>query len=435
MAGAGGLKAAEFPPGALVIALSGGADSAVCGWLALQTEQPVRAIHVDHRWPDSAMMRQAAQDVAAHLGLSLQVIEVEVPAGSSPENQARLARYDALLAALAPDEVLCTGHTSDDQAETVLGNLIRGAGLDGLTGVGRRRAKVHRPLLGLSRHEVRAKAIDLGLPFVDDPANTDPRYTRVRIRQLIDDVEVSLGPGVSERITQTAGRLAADADLLDNAACSVPIWQSQRRIRVALGELAARPLAVQNRVLRRLARTAHPPYAGESDELMRLMRVATGEIPQTDVGEGWRARRRGPWLEMFCDVPEPAQAHWELPGTTSFGSYSFAAEMVEDRLLLPHPLSRWILYTNPAIKNLVIRGATTADVISRGEGHKSVWDALAEHGVPADDRPVYPVVIAGDALIWVPGIRTDPTIWPQSGGDRYLCLTAREDLVWHPLAP
>ena len=120
----------------LVIALSGGPDSAAAATLAREAGMAIRAIHVDHGLPGSAVMRSAATAIAAELGIDLEVVEVH-PAVTT-ETALREARYEALLTHIDPNETLVTGHTSDDQAETVLMNLLRGAGPRGLAGMPRR---------------------------------------------------------------------------------------------------------------------------------------------------------------------------------------------------------------------------------------------------------------------------------------------------------
>src|SRR5690554_6166813 len=125
----------DLPDGDLVVALSGGADSAALAWLVGEEGRSVRAIHVDHGFPGSPLMRRAAMAVAAALDIPLEIVAVTVPEGPSPENQARIARYAALAAALKEGETLLTAHTADDNVETVIINLARGTGTRGLAGI------------------------------------------------------------------------------------------------------------------------------------------------------------------------------------------------------------------------------------------------------------------------------------------------------------
>ena len=124
----------------------------------------------------------SALTLAEDLALPLTVLSAPVEDGANLESRARDARWQGIRANLAPGEVVVTGHSLDDLAETVLINLLRGAGSRGLAAMSVRRNGVVRPLTGTSRADLRGVAETLGLPFVDDPANADPRHLRNRIR-------------------------------------------------------------------------------------------------------------------------------------------------------------------------------------------------------------------------------------------------------------
>ena len=149
----------------VVIALSGGPDSAAVAALAREAGICTRAVHVDHGLPASPAMRAAAIAVAEKLGIQLEVVEVR-PAGTS-ETELRAARYEALLEHVGPNETIVTGHTSDDQAETVLMNLFRGAGPRGLAGIPARRGQFQtwKKLTEeeVFKNESKAKYGDLGI--------------------------------------------------------------------------------------------------------------------------------------------------------------------------------------------------------------------------------------------------------------------------------
>ncbi len=237
MAGADGLTAADAildRAGRLfagekrrfAVALSGGADSAVAAWVAVQAvgAARVRAIHVHHGREASEDLARAASEIAAVLDIAFTQVGVEVPAGPSFEAQARSVRLPALEAAAAAGEEIVTGHHRGDAAETVLGNLIRGAGAAGLSGISARRGRWMRPLLSIPRAEVKAAAAELGLPFVDDPTNTDRSLTRNLLRlDVLPELEQRLGPGVESSLARAAGLLAADDEELDRLASCVRV--------------------------------------------------------------------------------------------------------------------------------------------------------------------------------------------------------------------
>ena len=130
------------------MALSGGADSAALAFLVLRSSPESRAVHVNHSLPYSGRLEAAAREVASMLGIPLQVATVSVPEGSSPEGRARAVRYRALTDSADHGEVILTAHTLDDQAETVLFNILRGTGSRGLSGIPVwRPPNINRPLV------------------------------------------------------------------------------------------------------------------------------------------------------------------------------------------------------------------------------------------------------------------------------------------------
>jgi tRNA(Ile)-lysidine synthetase-like protein len=147
--------------------------------------EPV-AVHVDHGLrAGSGADAHAVSEVAARLGAGFLTTEVEIEPGSNLEARARVARYDALELArtrVGAGSVL-VAHTADDQAETVLLNVLRGAAAAGLAGMARHHGTVVRPLLGMRRADTRALCATLGLPVLDDPMNDDPAFRRVAVRR------------------------------------------------------------------------------------------------------------------------------------------------------------------------------------------------------------------------------------------------------------
>lgn len=200
-----------------LVACSGGADSLALAWAAAHVAgrrgTSVRAIVVDHQMQvgSDAVAASTAEGLGL-FGLAARVVRVDVvDAGAGPEASAREARYAALTAALGPGERALLGHTLDDQAETVLLGLARGAGLRGLSGMRASRGVFDRPLLGLGREVTEAACAELGLQPWADPMNRDHAYARVRVREVVlPTLERELGPGVREALARTA-RLAAEA--------------------------------------------------------------------------------------------------------------------------------------------------------------------------------------------------------------------------------
>lgn len=273
----------NFPrPGtAVACAFSGGADSTALVVLALHAGCDVVAVHVDHGLrPSSRTEAERAGSIATSLGVSFRSVEVHVEPGPNLEARARTARYAAL-----PAGVL-TGHTADDQAETVLINLIRGAGIDGLAGMTPGPTK---PLLAIRRADTGALCDSLGLDVVTDPTNFDPRFVRNRIRgEVLPLLDGIAGRDVSALLARTADVLRDDASLLDAAVSAIDPTDAKA--------IAAAAPALARRVLRTwLTRGGYPP---DLATVNRALDVATGTHRACQLGEGRRLERQGQRLRI-----------------------------------------------------------------------------------------------------------------------------------------
>jgi tRNA(Ile)-lysidine synthase len=236
-----------------LVACSGGADSLA---LAVGTRAalggPVHAAVVDHGLQDgSAERAAAAAALLTGLGLQAQVCPVDVAGPGGLEAAARRARYAALRAARPhPDSPVLVAHTLDDQAETVLLGLGRGSGPRSLAGMRGWDPPWLRPLLGVRRAVTRAACAARGLPVWDDPHNTDPRFTRARLRhEALPLLEEVLGGGVAAALARTAAQLREDCDVLDGLAAEL-LATARNGAALDLAPLAGVPTALRRRVLR-----------------------------------------------------------------------------------------------------------------------------------------------------------------------------------------
>ncbi|MEF8792183.1 tRNA lysidine(34) synthetase TilS [Thiohalorhabdus sp.] len=219
------------PAGArLHAAFSGGLDSTAL-LVSLAALAPVRgykvqAVHVHHGLQDEADDWVAvARQTAASLGVALQVSHWEgaLAAGESEEAAAREARYRLLEAEVGAGDWLMTAHQADDQAETVVLFLTRGAGLDGLSGIERCRpfgaGRLARPLLPFRRAELAAFAKRCGLASVKDPSNRDRRFARVRVREeVLPCLTEAVGSQVSPAVARSADLLQDAREVLEGVA-------------------------------------------------------------------------------------------------------------------------------------------------------------------------------------------------------------------------
>ncbi len=271
----------------VVVACSGGPDSVALLALACDAGLEPVAVYVDHGLrggsADDARVVAAA---AEHLGASWRTVRVDVAAGSNLEARAREARYDALDVARveAGAEWILVGHTADDQAETVLLNLLRGAAASGLGGMAPRQGHLARPLLALRRADTGRLCEERNLAVVRDPMNEDLAFTRVALRQRV----LPMLAGIARRdlvpvLTRQAEVLGSEARFLDELAREA--WPG------ADGP-TARGLAALHPVLaRRAVRQWLGPPPPSSAEVARVLGVARGECRATQLTGGRAVRR------------------------------------------------------------------------------------------------------------------------------------------------
>jgi len=277
------------PPGTRVVcAVSGGADSSALLILAVAAGCSVEAVHVDHGLRDgSAAEADHVAALCASLDVAFTARSVQVNAGPNLEARAREARYGVL-----PADVL-TGHTADDQAETMLINLMRGAGADGMAGIAH---STRRPLLGLRRTDTELICERAGVEPIVDVMNADPAYVRVRVRhELLPMLNDIADRDVAALLARQAGLFADDTRLLNALAAEVDVEDAK-----ALA-LAAPPLA--RRAVRRFLQAgpgaSHPV---DAKTVERVLDVAAGHAVSTDVGKGWRVHRTDQRLRLVPPV-------------------------------------------------------------------------------------------------------------------------------------
>ncbi|CAN5212304.1 tRNA lysidine(34) synthetase TilS [soil metagenome] len=275
------------PPGtAVVAAVSGGADSSALLVLAVEAGCDVTAIHVDHGLRlSSAGEADVVAALAERFGARFAARTAPVSPGPNLEARARHARHAVL------GEGAMTGHTADDQAETVVLNLLRGAGLDGLAGM---RPGVTKPLLDLRRRETMSLCRSWGITPLHDPSNDDRRFRRNQVRHevvpLLDTVAQRDVAGVLARSARLWGE---DADLLEQLAASLDPRDGRA--------LAAAEAPLARRAVRRWLAGDRPPYPPDAATVERVLEVARGRWRATEVGGGRRMVRRHGRLRLEHD--------------------------------------------------------------------------------------------------------------------------------------
>lgn len=293
----------------VLVACSGGPDSAVLLHVLarLRTELGVGlcAASVDHGLrPEAARDVEIARVLATGLDVPFVALKVELPRlGASVQDKARRARYGALRAEAARQNAayVAVGHTRDDQAETVLGRILRGGGARSLGGIAPRRADgVIRPLLDCRRADVHGYALRHALPFVRDPSNESEAFTRARLRSRVIPVLLEEDPRVVEHLAALADDARALRELVERAASELSALADRGDGALAIEPLRAAPAAVRVEVLARWveARAGVPAARAHLSGLERSL-LGRGEVLlpgglRARVTDGLLVARRAP---------------------------------------------------------------------------------------------------------------------------------------------
>ena len=418
------------------VAYSGGGDSTALLAALISLGYPVHALHVDHGWhPDSAQWARFCQQQAVALGAPF--TRLRLPAdtpGEGPEDQARRARYALMAAQLEQGDWLLTAQHLEDQAETLLLQLLRGAGVAGLAAMPWQRplgiGLLVRPLLDVSQQVLRDYLEQRHLPFLNDPANADMRYDRVRVRNILLPQLRELGwPHAARNIARAADNLA---DMREIAADWFSLrWQ---RYRADYPELSAERLSVE--YLQSLSAAAQRVFlrgwlqqrqiSVPSRERLEVLRDAVmqgrgGARIQWEGGQAWL---QGGLLRAWPQPCATVEKEWEegpwcaVPGKS-----------------LPIPGWQCALRDTPpdgfhhalaerfAGMGLYWRRRREGELILTGQGqHRPLKKLLLEAGVPPDRRAEVPLLWDEEGhLLLILGYYTAPWASARHGGTA-LCL-------------
>jgi tRNA(Ile)-lysidine synthase len=400
------------PAAAWSVALSGGLDStvllhALSGLRPAILRGPLRAIHVNHQLhPDAAewAARCAAFCAAMHVPLEVFTVQIDARGGDGLEAAARRARYDAFRRSLAPRDRLLTAHHLDDQAETVLLNLLRGSGVLGLAGIPPRAplgaGTVCRPLLEVSRAELLQYARRVGLSWVDDPANQDARLDRNYLRHVaLRDIR-KRWPAAAASVGRSARWCREAAALLETLA-QRDSRGVVKRSHIDLLALCRLPEPRQRNVVRHACRMqlGSAPAEGMLRETLRQLfeaRADRAPLARWSGGEVRRYRNRMFLLAAGWDR-DIREAHAVLrPGATlDLGS-------TRGRLRLA-PCGSGGLAPQVAEAGLQVRFRTGGERL-RPAGqmhHRDLKVLLQEQGVVPWMRGHLPLLFAGPNLVAV----------------------------------
>ena len=431
--------------GLILVGVSGGADS-LCLWGALREAGfQTAAVHVRHGLrPEAEAEAQRVVEWGRQWGARVMVEDADVRGTAasqhlSVEEAARKLRYQALFrqAQRLGAQAVAVGHTADDQVETVLMHLLRGAGMAGLRGM-TARVTAHewgsdlplvRPLLGVWRAETEAWCQAHGLEPVQDASNADTTYFRNRLRHELLPVLAGYNPQIKERLWRTAAVLAADYALVEEQVqrawddCLIgaePGW-----VRLRADGLRAVPLGVQRGIIRRAVGWLRPGLRdfdfsqveqavgliqqdGEPGGLELTggleMRLRYGEV-QFIEPERRDLRRSYPQMDAGCEVL------LSMPGVVQLGGgWSLEAAAAEDgpQSLGGDPWEAWLDLEQVSLPFRVRTGRPGERFRPFGMGGHSqkLSDFWVNQRVPREARVGWPLVCSGAEIAWIPGGRT-----------------------------
>jgi tRNA(Ile)-lysidine synthase len=466
------------------VAVSGGIDSVALLRLLLESRRElgvvVSVVHFNHKLRGAES--DADQEFVAHLA-RLHDLEFHVESGDvaqhaadehvGVESAARELRYGffrRLLGQYPESSVkldkVATGHTLDDQAETVLMRLIRGTGLKGLGGihpripvedVGERvSGEIVRPLLGIRRRELEQCLKDLNQPWREDPTNPDVKFTRNRLRQrVLPLLERDFNPSVAENLAELAEIVRGEEDYWENEASgwrgitvqwSSPEWSGayssfsnspslvqiqphdpevQRRLKepgplvmnasVSRVWLLAEPLAVQRRLVKAIGDYAGIPFEFKHvQEILRFAAEDGASGKELSLPLGWTLVREPdslvfltPDLRQQERIPQDYEYELLLPGRATVPETGTVIEAVRVRPEAEEAgyNREQLLDPEPLCGPLRVRNWRPGDRFwpAHTKSPKKIKELLQEHHIAGQARRLWPVVASGDEIVWVRG--------------------------------
>lgn len=405
------LETAGNKPDRYVIALSGGLDSAVLAHALTVTRarhgKSLLAVHVDHQLhPESGSWNDHCRRLSERLGIEFaaETVSVDTSAGGGIEAAAREARYAALALHTGDRDWLLSAHHRDDQAETLMLNLMRGSGPAGLAGIGLLTqfagGWLARPLIDVSRAALVAYAAEHELRWVDDPSNKDLRFDRNYLRHDVLPLLEQRWPGVVERLARSAALAAEAASLLDELAAIDLQSVGGRAARIDIAGLLTLSDARQRNLLRHAVRRAGLPAPGAARlaaVLENLLRAREDAQPLV----AWRGAEARRYRGKLYLLPPLGEQDWPAAGRAlAAAPVSLGPGM---GALRRSPGAARGLSDAIVERGLSIRVREGGEEIKLvGQSHtKKLKKLLQEEGIVPWMRERLPLVYAGEKLVAV----------------------------------
>jgi tRNA(Ile)-lysidine synthase len=410
----------DYPQRALCVAFSGGVDStALLAALARLRPAPqrLRALHIDHGLlPQSGSWSAHCRRVARALGLPLAVRRVSVPRvrGESLEEAARIQRYRVFAATLAKGEALLSAHHEDDQLETVLLQLLRGAGVAGIAAMPALapcgRGLLLRPLLAMPHRELTAWASAQGLAWVEDPSNADLRLDRNYLRAQVLPALRQRWPSAAAAVARAARHAAEAQRLLDELGAADCARASCGAHLSAAALRALSPDRRRNALRYWIAHAGHrAPPTRRLEEIASVLLQARADSHPEVAWSGVRVQREADLLVLGVPAGAPlppAACRWDwqrrrscvLPG--GCGTLTL-------RRVTHGPIDLDALA--PTLSVRARRGGERLRT-ARGGARRALKSLLQEARVPLARRASLPLVFAGEQLIAAADLWLDASV-------------------------
>ena len=395
----------------LLVMVSGGGDSVALLDIAVRIGAGVAVLHVNYGLrEDAGADEDFVRELAGALDVPLHAHRVSLPDGNTQE-RARDARY-ALAEQLAEGDY-AAAHTASDQAETVLYRLAVSPGSRALHGMAPRRGRLVRPLLAVTREEVRDYLRARGLEWREDPSNADRRFARARVRHDVLEALRELSPAVERTIAETARQLRDEAEVLD-AAVDEALKELGGGPAISLDALRENPPALQRLILRALAARVLSRH-----ELDRLLELGSEGSKSLDLGKGLRAVAEYGTLRFTrsSEAEPPAPVELTVPGRARFGDWELEATVGGLGDVAVTDLG-------PAVTVRAWRDGDRMRPAGLG-GSKSLQDLFTDRKVPRALRRTLPVVEADGEIVWVAGVAVDERFAADEGAPGVVALSAR----------
>lgn len=404
----------------VVCAVSGGADS-MAMLCCLRQLQPVLGItvsaaHFNHklRGADSEQDECFVRKFCMEQGIALTVGQGDVSAYAaqhklSIESAARQLRYDFLQHC---GGLVATAHTADDNAETVLLNLTRGAGIRGLSGIPPKRGQLIRPLLCVTREDVVAYLTDHQIPWREDQSNQHDDYRRNRLRHHVLPLLRQENPALSDSLTLRCRLLRAEDDYLEQAATQA-IMALRRDGGYDCAAFSGLHEAMQRRVIRQLVAAD----ARHTEEIRRMLRSDTPTGRQ-DLPDGRCVRRaygvfrvESASVPTWTPLPLPTPGLLTLP-TLGLSIRTWLTDTPRDFSAEPDTL---LLNYGMIAGEIVLRPRQIGDMLALPGGRKSIKRLMIDRKIPASHRGCLPVLESGGQVLAVRQIGVSREYLPQPG--------------------